>query len=68
MATTHIAKHDYRDGRELPMPISWCGKEVPRTEWIFQDAQHALLSLEHSSIEPCRDCLSAISKLIEESE
>lgn len=68
MDTPHIIKLEYQDGCKLETPVSWCGQEVWRDEWLFQDAQHALLSLGRSTTVPCADCLAAITKLIGEKQ
>ena len=47
----HIIKYDWRDGVKLtPHQIeTWCGHQPKCGEWLFQDAQHALLSIEQGS-------------------
>jgi len=45
---------------------SWCGRKLAHHNWVFQDAEHAMLHLAQGpDISPCRACLSAIKKLIE---
>lgn len=64
----HIIKYEYRDGVKLPkhQVETWCGHHPVSFEWLFQDAQHALLSIEQSSrISPCSKCLEKIILLAE---
>lgn len=59
----HIIKVDHRDGVELPTNKieTWCGVAPSYGEWLFQDAQHALIAVENGfRQEPCAQCLSAI--------
>jgi len=61
----HIIKYDWKDGVKLPRcEIQlWCGHKPGYGEWLFQDAQHALLSIEQGSLQvPCKRCLAAIIK------
>lgn len=59
----HIIKYEYRDGVKLAKHEIeiWCGHSPKFAEWLFQDAQHAILSIEQESrIQPCKRCLKAI--------
>lgn len=59
----HIIKYDYRDGVKLPKNEVeiWCGYTPKSSDWLFQDAQHAILSIEQESrIQPCKRCIKAI--------
>ena len=59
----HIVKYDYKDGVKLAKHEreTWCGHNPEWTDWLFQDAQHALLSIEQGSLQaPCKECLKAI--------
>ena len=61
----HIIKYDWKDGVKLPphQTETWCGHQPKCGEWLFQDAQHALLSIEQGSLQvPCKRCLAAIIK------
>ena len=61
----HIIKYDWKDGVKLPphQIETWCGHQPKCGEWLFQDAQHALLSIEQGSLQvPCKNCLAAIIK------
>ncbi|HHA1204606.1 hypothetical protein V6183_04145 [Enterobacter hormaechei] len=61
----HIIKYEYRDGVKLAKPEieTWCGHAPKFSDWLFQDAQHALLSIEQGSLQvPCKNCLAAIIK------
>ncbi|HCR0385310.1 TPA: hypothetical protein OMS42_002060 [Enterobacter kobei] len=61
----HIIKYDHRDGIKLAKheTETWCGHKPQFSDWLFQDAQHALLSIEQGSLQvPCKKCLSAIIK------
>ena len=56
-------------GKEIPQGhafVAWCGKEV-YSRWMYLDAGHALTDLRYSgSITPCRACLKAMRKVIDE--
>lgn len=61
----HIIKYDYRDGAKLAKHEieTWCGHVPQFSDWLFQDAQHALLSIEQGTLlVPCKNCLAAIVK------
>lgn len=63
--SNNIIKYDYRDGVKLPphQIETWCGHKPKFSDWLFQDAQHALLSIEQDQMQvPCRKCLAAIIK------
>lgn len=65
----HIIKYDYHDGAKLAKHEieTWCGHAPQFSDWLFQDAQHALLSIEHGSLQvPCKKCLAAIIKTVQE--
>ncbi|XYV36921.1 hypothetical protein ACQCOG_17305 [Escherichia coli] len=65
----HIIKYDYRDGAKLAKHEmeTWCGHVPQFSDWLFQDAQHALLSIEQGSFQvPCKNCLAAIIKAAQE--
>lgn len=59
----HIIKVDHLDGVKLPTNKveTWCGATPSYGEWLFQDAQHALIAVETGfRQEPCAQCLTAI--------
>ncbi len=61
----HIIKYDHDDGKKLPRHkrITWCGRKP--NNWSFQDAQHALLSLDQGQLaQPCRSCLMKMKLVI----
>lgn len=61
----HIIKFEYKDGVKLKRHelVTWCG--TPAGNWGFQDAQHALLSLDKgTAITPCRKCLKKLQAVI----
>ena len=65
----HIIKYDYRDGVKLAKHEiqTWCGHAPQFSYWLFQDAQHALLSIEQGSLQvTCKKCLAAIIKTAQE--
>lgn len=64
MSIRHVIKYSHSNGRELAVPILWCGTKGKQMEWYFLDAQHAILSVE-GSIAPCKKCLKAIRKQLE---
>jgi hypothetical protein len=38
----------------------WCGRHVATFDWTFTDANHALLSISTSRMQPCPECITAI--------
>jgi hypothetical protein len=48
MMSKHVIKYEYRDGKRLARHDveTWCGHSPKFSEWLFQDAQHAILSIE----------------------
>lgn len=61
----HIIKYEYDNGVKLKHPTLWCGSQPEPRSWLFQDVQHALLSIEQgSTIAPCRNCLKAANMLM----
>lgn len=61
-----IVKYEYADGMKLTNPTSWCGKSLAAMEWKFQDAQHAILSVEQNSlVVPCSKCMENIAKVVD---
>ncbi|MEP8883471.1 hypothetical protein ABKV35_00055 [Enterobacter kobei] len=67
--SNHIIKYDYRDGIKLAKheTETWCGHRPHFSDWLFQDAQHALLSIEQGSLQvPCKKCMAAIIKTAQE--
>ena len=69
--SNHIIKYDYREGVKLPKHEieTWCGHRPRSFEWLFQGAQHALLSIEQGTLLvpfPCKNCLAAIIKTAQE--
>lgn len=55
----HIIKYDYRDGVKLTKHEieTWFGCSPEFSDWLFQDAQHALLVMEQGGrIIPCKSC------------
>lgn len=65
----HIIKYEYRDGVKLARHEieTWCGYAPQFSDWLFQDAQHAILSVEHESLnQPCKRCIKAIIKIAED--
>lgn len=62
----HVTKWTHRDGKKLPVNLSWCGRELHAFDWAFTDAQHALLSLEAGDrLLPCKKCLKAIRRVLD---
>jgi hypothetical protein len=59
----HIIKYRYDDGVKLTNPILWCGRKS-KHEWMFENADHAALSVE-GSVQPCKNCIKAIIKQLE---
>ncbi|MGM5670077.1 hypothetical protein [Enterobacter cloacae] len=59
----HIIKFPLENNKKE----SWCGAVISPTEWAFEDAQHALLSIEQGSlVQPCKECLKAIVKVAQQ--
>lgn len=65
MMSKHIIKYEWNDGVKLKRYeiITWCGaKPQP---WMFQDAQHAIISIEKDSyVLPCKNCIKAILRVL----
>lgn len=64
----HVIKYEYRDGKRLARHDveTWCGHSPKFAEWLFQDAQHAILSIEQGSLnQPCKRCIKVIIKTAE---
>ena len=67
--TKHIIKYEYRDGVKLARHEieTWCGYAPQFSDWLFRDAQHAILGIEQESrIQPCKRCIKAIIKTAED--
>ena len=60
----HVIKYEYRDGEKLAQPTTWCGRKHDGG-WVFADAQHVALAVG-GSIQPCKKCIKAIIKVLEE--
>ena len=40
---------------------SWCGEKLTSSDWVFQDIDHAVYSVQSGSrMVPCPDCLEKI--------
>jgi len=64
----HIIKYDHHDGFKFPLHQieTWCGHRPGAFEWLFQDAQHAVLFIEQNGSQtPCKQCLEAIRHVID---
>ncbi|BBK09322.1 hypothetical protein [Klebsiella phage 05F01] len=64
MMSKHIIKYDWINGVKLKHHeiITWCGAEPG---WLFQDAQHAILSVEQGSrVLPCKECMKSILEVL----
>lgn len=60
-------KHIIKVPAENNKKESWCGAVISPMEWAFEDAQHALLSIEDGSgISVCIECLKSIHGVINE--
>jgi hypothetical protein len=45
---------------------SWCGKKLSSFDWVFQDIDHAVYSVQYGSRQvPCPDCLKKIYEVLE---
>lgn len=65
----HVVKFTHEDGKELRRHerVLWCGADAAKIgfDFTFQDAQHALLSIENGArVRPCKKCISAMVRLI----
>jgi radical SAM protein with 4Fe4S-binding SPASM domain len=38
----------------------WCGRPVATFDWTFTDANHAILAIPSSRLQPCLECMTAI--------
>ena len=62
----HVIKYTHEDGVELVLPTLWCGrKSLGKGVWHFQDAQHVALAVG-GSVQPCKGCIKAIIKQLNE--
>lgn len=60
-------KHIIKFTAENNKKDGWCGAVISPTEWAFEDAQHALLSIEDGSgISVCIECLKDMRSVINE--
>lgn len=62
----HIIKFEYRDGIKLKRHelVTWCGMSAGN--WYFQDASHAILSIDRgTAISPCKKCLKKLKGIID---
>ena len=62
---THVIKYEYQDGVKLKTPEVWCGRAIKYPVFVFQGAQHIALSVG-GSIQPCKDCIKAFIKQLEQ--
>ena len=69
--TTREARGTVGDEKECKagalgaISVAWCGREFQG--WCFVDASHVLLALRKGSgIAPCRACLRAMRKVLDE--
>ena len=68
----HVIKDRFEDkgghyGVPLDPPIAWCGRKCYNPGWYFTSAQHVLQHLiKDGGIAPCKNCLRAIRKVINE--
>lgn len=46
---------------------SWCGRKTNASDWLFQNIDHVIYSIQQGSfVEPCDSCLIAIYKVLED--
>ena len=51
---------------DLPK-TSWCGKKLFSFDWVFQDIDHAVYSVQSGSVQvPCSDCLKKIYEVLKD--
>ena len=44
---------------------SWCGQQLNRTDWTFQNIDHAIYAIQQGTLQqPCTECLAAITKTL----
>lgn len=66
---TEIEKHILRTDHtnEQGANVAWCGARVPQCEWLFQDAEHAALTLAQGQrLIPCHKCAGVLRDLFRE--
>lgn len=62
----HIIKYEYEEGEKLKTPALWCGADARRSNWHFNDAQHAALTVENGGrLVPCKACCDAVKENLE---
>lgn len=55
----HHIQHIHMDR----LGFAWCGAKVnPRTDWLFQDIDHAAYSAPKDMVQPCPACVAAVVK------
>lgn len=65
MTKRHVMKYEYSDGVKLGRPIMWCGREQDNFDFYFTGAQHVALNAG-GTIAPCKNCIKAIIKQLQE--
>ena len=54
-------KHTHLEKKNL----SWCGKQLYKFDWVFQDIDHATYAImDGSRLVPCPDCLNVITSVL----
>jgi hypothetical protein len=44
---------------------SWCGQQLSRSDWTFQNIDHAIYAIQQGTLQqPCPECLAAITKTL----
>ena len=58
--TVHIIKHTHEGGKAIRPQIAWCGWDFWGNQFVFQDLQHAALSIEHDDNASWYVCLRCV--------
>lgn len=46
---------------------SWCGEKLSSFDWVFQNIDHAVYSVQNGSRQvPCPDCLKKIYEILKD--
>lgn len=49
------------------LKTSWCGEKLSSFDWVFQDIDHAIYSVQSGSRQvPCPDCLNKIYEILKD--
>jgi hypothetical protein len=57
----HHIRHTHADMETS----SWCGQQLSRSDWTFQNIDHAIYAIQQDTLQqPCPECLAVIRKTL----